>query len=141
MPDVWRKVDELPSSSESTTLVLFGLTREHLTILKPRNSSGISRMMPASHSEIYKRLDVSIIDHIILEKLMGIGAEEALTYSYDRQDAINRVRSGEFQLVLLVSPVRPETVKAIADARDRMPRKSTYFYPKAPAGLVLRSLV
>jgi uncharacterized protein (DUF1015 family) len=32
-------------------------------------------------------------------------------------------------------------IKAIADAGDRMPRKSTYFYPKAPAGLVFHRLV
>jgi len=31
-------------------------------------------------------------------------------------------------------------VKSIADAGDRMPRKSTYFYPKVPAGLVINPL-
>ncbi|MBI2850772.1 MAG: DUF1015 family protein, partial [Chloroflexi bacterium] len=52
-------------------------------------------------------------------------------------DAVNRVKSGDCQLAILLSPVKPETIKAVADAGDRMPAKSTYFYPKAPAGLVL----
>ena len=72
----------------------------------------------------------------------GSDREEAvLAYSYDRQDAVNRVRDQEYQLALLLSPVKVEMVKAVADAGDRMPRKSTYFYPKIPSGLVFRRLV
>jgi len=100
--------------------------------------------MPYFHSEIYKRLDVSIVDHVILEKLLGLssGREEAiLAYSYDRQEAINSVLDQGYQLALLISPVKAEVVKAIADAGDRLPRKSTYFYPKPPAGLVFHRLV
>ncbi len=94
--------------------------------------------MPVFHTDIYKRLDVSVVDHIILEKLLSIKAdsETALTYTYDKQDAINRVKDGEFQIAVLLNPVKAEVIKAIADAGDRMPRKSTYFYPKEPAGLV-----
>ena len=36
--------------------------------------------------------------------------------------------------------IRAEVIKAIADAGDRMPRKSTYFYPKSPSGLVFNRL-
>ncbi len=46
----------------------------------------------------------------------------------------------EYQLAFLLSPVKVEEIKAIADAGERMPRKSTYFYPKPPAGLVFRRL-
>jgi uncharacterized protein (DUF1015 family) len=42
----------------------------------------------------------------------------------------------EYQLAFIVNPVKPGVIKAIADSGDRMPRKSTYFYPKIPAGLV-----
>jgi uncharacterized protein (DUF1015 family) len=65
---------------------------------------------------------------------------ESITYSYDGQDAVNRVLHQEYQLAFLLSPVRAEAVKAIADAGDKMSRKATYFYPKAPAGLVLHRL-
>ena len=46
------------------------------------------------------------------------------------------MQDGEYQLGIIVNPVKPAVIKAIADSGDRMPRKSTYFYPKAPAGLV-----
>ena len=44
-------------------------------------------------------------------------------------------------LAFLLSPVKAEVLKAIADAGDRLPRKSTYFYPKLPAGLIFNQVV
>ena len=58
-----------------------------------------------------------------------------------RLDAINRVLDQEYQLAFLLKPITPAVVKAVADVGGRMPRKSTYFYPKAPAGLVFHRLV
>ena len=39
-----------------------------------------------------------------------------------------------------MNPTPVSGVLAVADAQDRMPEKSTYFHPKPPAGLVMRSL-
>ena len=144
MPGIWQQVDDLLTETNQVRLVLFGLAPEHLLVLRLRDFTAVSQMMPYFHSEIYKRLDVSIVDHVILEKLLGLssGREEAtLAYSYNRQEAINSVLDQEYQLALLISPVKAEVVKAIADAGDRLPRKSTYFYPKPPAGLVFHRLV
>jgi uncharacterized protein (DUF1015 family) len=96
-------------------------------------------MMPCFHSEPYKKLEVSIFDHVILEELLGLSHDMAgvsIAYSHDGADAVNRVSDQEYQLACLVNPVKPETVKAIADSGDRMPKKSTYFYPKDTVGLV-----
>ncbi|MFC2063450.1 DUF1015 domain-containing protein, partial [Chloroflexota bacterium] len=101
-------------------------------------------MMPCFHSEMYKNLDVSVLDHVILEKILGVSGdreEMTLGYCYDRQDAVDRVLDQEYQLAFLLGPVRAEVIKAIADSGDRMPRKSTYFYPKLPSGLVSNRLV
>ncbi|MFC1897845.1 DUF1015 domain-containing protein [Chloroflexota bacterium] len=144
MPDVWQQVDDLLIKTNEIRLFLFGLVSEHLLALKLRDFAAASRMMPYFHSEIYKRLDVSIADHIILENLLGLssGKEEArIAYSYDRQDTVNRVLDQEYQLAFLLSPVKAGVIKAISDVGDRMPRKSTYFYPKLPAGLVFYQLV
>jgi uncharacterized protein (DUF1015 family) len=107
--------------------------------LKLREFGAADQMMPHFHSELYKRLDVDIVDSVIPHEL-GRGGESIISYSYDGQDAVNRVLHQEYQLAFLLSPVRAEAVKAIADAGDKMSRKATYFYPKAPAGLVLRQL-
>ena len=145
-PDVWRQVDHLLAKGErdEVRLALFGLTEAHLFLLRLRDFTVASQMMPYFHSELYKKLDVSVLDHVILEELLGLGSgggEAILAFSYEAEDAVKRVLVQEYQLAFLLRAVEPEVIKAVADADDRMPRKSTYFYPKAPAGLVLHRLV
>ena len=145
MPGVWRQVDDLLlGETDEVRLVVFGTTRDSLLILRLRDPAAASELMPYFHSELYKKLNVSVLDHVILEKFLGVGGgrEEAIIgYTYSKEDAVNRVLEQEYQLAFLLSPVKPKVIKAIADAGDRMPRKSTYFYPKAPAGLVFYRLV
>ncbi len=144
MSGVWKQVDDLLTKTNKTSLVLFGLAAERLFVLRLREPVAVSQMIPYFHSELYKGLDVSIVDHIILEKLLALDSDKersSLAYSFDRSDAIKRVLVQEYQLAFLLSPVKAEVIKAIADAGDKMPRKSTYFYPKLPAGLVFNRLV
>ncbi len=113
-------------------------------MLRLRDFGAASQMIPYFHCELYKRLDVSIADHVILEELLGFmggGEGTMLDYSYDRQNAVTRVLEGEFQLAIILKPIKTELIKAIADAGDKMPKKSTYFYPKLPSGLVFYRLV
>ena len=146
VPDIWQQVDDLLMAGETSEvrLVLFGLAEGRLLVLRLHDFTAANQMMPYFHSELYKRLDVDIVDNVILEKLAGLssGSEEStLSYSYDGEDAVNRVLEQEYQLAFLLSPVNVEVVKAIADAGDKMSRKATYFYPKVPAGLVFHRLV
>ena len=142
-PDVWQQVDCLLAEPDKIRLVLFGLGTNEFLILTLRDFNKASELIPYFHSEVYKRLDVSLVDHIILEELLALssGEEARIAYNYDRQDAVNRVLDGEYQLAFIIKPVRPEVIKTIADAGDRMPRKSTYFYPKLPSGLVFYRLI
>ena len=145
-PGIWRQVDDLlaEKNTSEVDLILFGLDAEHLFLLRLRDFTATSEMMPYFHCDLYKRLDVSIVDHVILEKMLGLGGGgegAVLAYSYDKRDAVERVLNGEYQLTFIINPIKLEVIKAIADAGDRLPRKSTYFYPKLPAGLVFRRLV
>ncbi len=138
--NMWQQVNDLlAEKTGEVRLVLYGLTREHLFVLGLRDFTAVSLMIPYFHSELYKKLDVSIVDHVILEELLGLSHDMPgvfLAYNCDGLEAINRVLDQEYELAFIVNPVKPEMVKAIADSGDRMPRKSTYFYPKVPAGLV-----
>lgn len=103
------------------------------------DSSTVASMMPYFHTPLYGKLDVSVVDHVIIGEILGLTHEAAgtsLDYTNDAAEAVQRVNDREYQLAFIVSPVQPAVVKAIADSSDRMPRKSTYFYPKIPAGLV-----
>jgi uncharacterized protein (DUF1015 family) len=138
-PGIWQRVDELTVDTDETRLVCFGPERNNILILRLRVDADISPMMPSFHTELFQRLDVSIVDHVILEKLLEIDAaddEDKVHYSHDRQSAVNRVLDQEYQLAFFLRPVKPQMVRTVADAGETMPRKSTYFYPKTPAGLV-----
>jgi uncharacterized protein (DUF1015 family) len=141
-PGVWRKVDAAMADESNISLVLFGLDRANIMLLTLKDKAAAGSMMPYFHSEIYKSLDVSVVDHVILEELLGLSSEDniLIAYNYDRRDAIKQVSDNEYQLAFIVSPVKSKTIKDIADAGDRMPHKSTYFYPKLPSGLVLNRL-
>ncbi len=138
--DTQDRIDELLSEETGMVkLILCGLVKEQLLVLKLRDYAVVRQMIPYFHSEIYQKLDVSIVDHVILEEIMGLTYDTSvisLDYSHDALDAINMVQDQEYQLAFIVSPVKPDVMKAIADSGDRMPKKSTYFYPKLPAGLV-----
>ncbi len=145
-PGTWQQVDAFLNQGEKSQdrLVLFGLEPERLLLLRLEDLAAARKMMPYFHSELYKSLVVSITDHVILEKVLeltGSSHETTIAYTYNREDAVSKVSDQEYQLAILLSPVKAEVVKAIADADDRMPRKSTYFYPKLPSGLVLYRLV
>lgn len=136
--DVASQINQLLSGNQ-TTLIICGLKPNELLTLTVRDAKAIRPMFPAFHSEIYQTLDVSIVDHVILEELLGLTHEKAgafLDYNHDAVDSIKKVAEGEYQLGIIVNPVKPSAIKAIADSSDRMPHKSTYFYPKVPAGLV-----
>ena len=86
---------------------------------------------------------MTILHSLILEKFLGIGAEALsaqanVTYTRDAEQAVRCVDMGEYQIALLMNPPSVEEVKAVAAAGDKMPQKSTFFYPKLLTGLVMR---
>ena len=90
-------------------------------------------------------LDVSILHGLVLEKLMGIdrAAQEAQTniqYVKDTQKALDLIADCKGQICFIMNPTRVDQVKAVADAHEVMPQKSTYFYPKIASGAVLRTI-
>jgi len=123
-----------------TIFGLYGLPGQDFCLLKVRQKEMVRQIMPQPG----KDLDVSILHGIILRGVLNIDNPEKekryLEYTTDGLEAISRVSSGECQLAFLVNPIPIADVLAIADAGARMPAKSTYFYPKTPAGLVINPL-
>ena len=99
----------------------------------------VNDFLKHKHSEAYGRLDVSVVQHIICEKLLGLppGDSDNLAYTPSGESACRMVDGGQFQFSILLDPIPATTIKTVADANDRMPRKSTFFYPKLPSGLVI----
>ena len=128
---------QLPADS---CLGILGLQPGSLVVLKRRQDISLEAMMPGNRSQAYREFDVSILNHIILDNILGLTSTEDIAYTVDLQEAYQQIKDGEYQLAFLLNPPKPEMVKAVANAQDRMPSKSTYFYPKLPAGLIINPL-
>ncbi len=142
-PDLWRQVDERLGASDDVRLACYGASGESVLLLRLRDPAAAAKMMPTFHTRLFRSLDVSVADHLVLDKLLEVDPasdEQAVAYCQDRQEAIDRIRDDEYQVTFLLQPVAPSLIKAIADEGDQMPRKSTYFYPKTPVGLVFNRL-
>ncbi|MEK6538195.1 MAG: DUF1015 domain-containing protein [Nitrospirota bacterium] len=90
----------------------------------------------------WRRLDVSILQSLILEEILGFSEEsirrqENLYYVKDFNDSIEKVRDGEYQAAFLLNATKIEEIKDVTETGERMPQKSTYFYPKCLTGLVI----
>jgi uncharacterized protein (DUF1015 family) len=127
----------LPADS---CLGILGLQPGSLVILKRRQDVSLEAMMPGNRSQAYREFDVSILNHIIFDKVLSGAKDLDIAYTVDLKEAYKEIKEGKYQLAFLLNPPQPEMVKAVADAQDRMPSKSTYFYPKLPAGLVINPL-
>ena len=92
------------------------------------------------HSKTWRTLDVSILHKIILEKILGINEnniEDHVKYTRSTNEAIQLVNEGTFDLSFLMNATKINELKAIAEAGEHMPQKSTYFLPKMLSGLVM----
>ena len=119
---------------------ILGLRTGALVLLRKREDVSTEAMMPGSRSQTYREFGVSVLNHIVFDGVLRGAKDIEIAYTVDLKEAYEQVRDSKYQLAFLLSPPKPEMVKAIADAQDRMPRKSTYFYPKLPAGLVINPL-
>ncbi|NQT46220.1 MAG: DUF1015 domain-containing protein [Candidatus Omnitrophica bacterium] len=108
----------------------------YLITLKDNTQPAITGL--EDKSELWKKLDVVILHEFMLKRLLGIRLIEGnVAYVKDAGSAIEAVDRNDFKLAFFLRPTRIEQVQRIAMNGERMPHKSTYFYPKLLTGLVI----
>ena len=122
--------------------ILYDGKKYQLLILKDMNT--MKEVLPGASAAL-RGLDVSILHKLVLENLFGIDEENMangtnLTYTRDENEAISAVDSGEANCCFILNPTKVEEIGAVAAAGEKMPQKSTYFYPKLTTGLVMNKL-
>lgn len=126
---------------------VFGLYagKNNFYILSLKHEESLYEKMPAGKSPAWQGLDVAVLHSLIIEKYLGIGDElmakaEHITYTREEDSAITAVDAGQFQLALFLNPTLVEEVTEVATNGEKMPQKSTFFYPKLITGLVINQL-
>jgi uncharacterized protein (DUF1015 family) len=96
-------------------------------------------------SDAYKLLDVAILHKLILEDLLGIDKkklEEKTNLEYIRgyRKAYNTLVNNDLQCAFLLNATKIHELSEVASNGDKMPQKSTDFYPKLLSGFVMRDI-
>jgi uncharacterized protein (DUF1015 family) len=126
-------------------LGLYGLHEKKLCLLRLKREADLQKVIPSEELSLWKKLDVALLQQIVLRDALGIDTLEKeakhMEFTRDALEAVSKVDSGAYQMAFLLNPTRLSTVLEAADYGKRLPQKSTYFYPKTPAGLVINPLM
>lgn len=101
---------------------------DNLYLLRHKGS-GLENINPA-----LKELDVTILHELIFKKLLNISE---VTYEMDAAETREMVRKGIYDAAFFLNPTGVKDVERVALSGERMPPKSTYFYPKLLTGMVI----
>jgi uncharacterized protein (DUF1015 family) len=96
-------------------------------------------------SEDYKRLDATVLHKVVLEKALGLApdreaVQQNILFTRDPIEAVKTVDDGSGSMAFFLNPPTVEQVRDVADHGERMPQKSTYFFPKPCSGVVMNDI-
>jgi uncharacterized protein (DUF1015 family) len=152
-PFVW---EEIESESDQRALGLYTAADDAWTVAR-LTDAGRTRMaeVAGEHSADWQGLGVSILHRLVVETLLDAPNPPAPLYVRSIDDLVRGLEQGDdagrdatgqqgsggrFELAALVMPATVEHIRAISNHGERMPAKSTYFYPKLLSGLVINPL-
>jgi uncharacterized protein (DUF1015 family) len=121
--------------SKSKKFFIFNLKSEDI----------LEKEITEERSKEWKRLDVAILHSLIIDKLQALSSgpfslENNVSYIRNLDQGIDKVKQGEFQMILLLKPVSLDQIREIVENGEVMPQKSTDFFPKLKSGLVMNPL-
>ena len=110
----------------------------YLLCLRKKN---ILKIITPNKPAVYQNLDVNVLHVLIIKHLLGLNPLEGqIIYTRDESEALDLVNKKKGSLCFLLKPTDINEVRDIALSGNKMPQKSTYFYPKLPTGLVINKL-
>lgn len=138
-PAIW---EEIELEGEQGTLALFTAQDRRWTVARitPQGRQRMARAA-AEHSEHWRGLGVAILHRLLIDTLLAARNLPKPHYVHLVEEVVQGLESGEdFPLAAMVMPASVEHVRLISEQAERMPAKSTYFYPKLVSGLVINPL-
>jgi len=108
-------------------------------VLEAKDPAILHKLVPGDASDDLKKLDVTVLHSIILEQMLEVKGLDSIKYTRDSHEAVMWVNAGA-KAAFLMNPPTVDDMKRIALGGEKMPQKSTYYFPKILSGLVLWSL-
>lgn len=137
------RIDKIKTKSDFLVLLAragqnehaFGLyNKQGMFLLRLKNKMLIEKHVQEG-SKDYKSLDAAILKSLVFDQV-GVSSEDII-YSKDPSEVMQAVDEGQAEAGFLLNPVQIKQLRAIASNDERMPPKTTYFYPKVLSGLTI----
>lgn len=132
--ETWERI-EMDGSQE---LLGFGTVADDVWLTARLMTSDVMAELAPEHSADWQGLAVAVLHRLVLDRLMG--GKGKCQYVHLLREVTDAVAAKQCQVAALVPPATMGHVEQIAGNLEKMPPKSTYFYPKLLSGLVLHSL-
>ena len=127
---------------DSQSVLGFGTVADGKWFAAKLKDAAVMATLAPDQSQEWRSLAVSILHKLVLEKLVpeAVGGSPACKYVHLLKEVTDAVAAKDCQVAALVPPCGMHDVEEIAGNREKMPPKSTYFYPKILTGVVFNSL-
>jgi uncharacterized protein (DUF1015 family) len=135
---VWETIE---TEDEQGTLGLYTAGDQTWTLARI-TPAGRARMdqVAADHGPAWRNLGVSILHRLVIGELLGAKQIPTPGYVHLVREVVDGLGTGKYPLAALVMPASVEDIRKVSETGERMPAKSTYFYPKLASGLVFNPL-
>ena len=146
---VWQQI---AADGDQGSLGLF-TAKDHRWIIARLTDTGRDRLaaVAGDRSDVWQGLGVSLLHRLVVDTLLDSAGHPKPTYVHQVSEVVaglagdsgpseSGASSPQYQLAALVLPATLEHIRQISELGERMPAKSTYFYPKLLSGLVIHPL-
>lgn len=131
--ECWRRIE----TSLSEPALAVGTASDNLwAVVEPEDPDCVARLRP-DRSPVWCQLAVNLAHEVLIPQLLRAARMRRLHYERDVVTVARRLESGAYNVAVLVPPPSIEQFLDVSARGERMPAKSTYFYPKVATGLVL----
>jgi uncharacterized protein (DUF1015 family) len=135
------EIEQFMSQQPHHIFVLYANGQAYGLQLKDKES--IDDFLETEHAESYKELDVVIVREILFKGILKadhLKIDEDIYYIRWIKDVLKTVDEGKAKTAVIMNPTLAKQVLDTSKKHERMPQKSTDFYPKMISGLVMQDI-
>ncbi len=135
----------LRNGGKKKRLIGASFKRDPRYLILRLKSKRIMQRLAKDLSPLLQELDVTALHALLLEHVLGLSPEQQVSgstirYSQDEESVLQALEKEDFQAAFILNAPKAEDILAIAGKGEKMPQKSTYFYPKLSSGLILNKI-
>lgn len=135
----WTLIEQM-NHQDTMAIYTGGDGRWSLLQMTDAGREKMAEIAPDHHPE-WRELGVAILHRLVIDTLLGLKGHEKPKYVHEVKEVVESIRAGsEFPLAALVMPATVASIQELSLLHERMPPKSTYFYPKLITGFVFNPL-